>query len=68
MRMQLIFAQTLRIPGLLLVVTIKSLSMNLFCYEGQRSSVLGGGIAIKGKVHFLRELESPVSAEDDQYL
>ena len=67
MHMQLIFVHTLRISGLLLVTT-KPLSRDLFCYEGQSSSVLGSGIVIKGKVHFWRELESPVSAEDDQYL
>ena len=65
MRIQLIFAHTLRISDRLLVTT-KPLSRDLFCYEGQSSSVLGGGIVVKGKVHFLRELESPVSDEDDQ--
>ena len=46
----------------------KKLSRYLFCYEGQSSSVLGGRIVTKGKVHFLREVKNQVSVNDDQYL
>ena len=58
---------TSRISGLLLITT-KPFSNVWFCYEGQNSSALGSRTVIKRKVHFLREVESQVGVDGDQYL